>query len=170
MRKFALRLAIFLAVVLVLTGYALADLTSDWATYKGAWFTIKHPPTFQVKPSLKSRTSAKGYDSAFFIAPGGDAEFYVFSPQWNGEPKDIALNPVTEEYAAQKEEQKKGKIIRRVTIRAKDKSYLRSFVDTEDINLNTRLVFGIKCSDQETYDHYREAYLSFVRSLRQYSD
>ncbi len=170
MRKLAPGLVIFLVVVFGLAGYAFADSTSDWAAYKGAWFSIKHPQTFQVKSSMKSRTAAKGYDSAFFVSPGGEVEFYVFSPQWNGEPRDIGLNPITEEYAAQKEEQNKGKNIRRVTIQAKDKSYLRSFVDTEDTNLNTRLVFGIKYRDQKVYDKYREVYLNFVRSLRQYSD
>jgi len=157
-------------VVLVLTGHAVADVTNDWETYRGAWFTVQYPSAFQVKPSMKSRTAAKGYDSAFFIAPGGEVEFYVFSPQWHGEPQDLALNPAIEEYTAQKEERRGTKRIRRVTIRAKDKSYWRSYVDTVDTGLNTRLVYGIKYRDQQAYDDHRDMYLNFVKSLRQYAD
>ena len=86
-----------------------------------------------------------------------------------GDPTDIALNPMTEEYSSEKVEHKGSKKIRWVTISAKNRSYLRSLVDTET-ELNTRLVFGIKYCNQEIYDKFKDIYLEFVNSLRQYGD
>jgi hypothetical protein len=146
------------------------ELGRNFSVYKGAWFDIKYPSYFMVKPSIKSTQSTKGYDSVFFSSTDGGVEFYVFSPQWNGNPVDIELNPNIEEYAAKKEEKRSGKIIRFVTIRALDNTYLRSYVDTENIALNTRLVFGIKYRSQKDYDKYKQYYLYFKESLRQYAD
>jgi hypothetical protein len=52
--------------------------------YKGAWFDIMYPAGFTVRPSIKSSTSAEGYDSVFFASPDGKVEFYISSPQWRG--------------------------------------------------------------------------------------
>lgn len=167
----ALCLLLVISVVLsLLISTVNAEPKRGWLTYKGAWFTIQYPPAFSVRPSLKSSTAAKGLDSAFFVSPGRAAEFYVFSPQWNGDPKDIVLNPATEESVVRKEEYKNGKRILRVTIGAKDKSYVRSYVEIEDKKLNTRLVFGIRYREQRAYDKYKADYLKFMRSLRQYAD
>jgi hypothetical protein len=97
-------------------------------------------------------------------------EFYVFSPIWNGEPRDIEINEATEDYASQNTQTKGGIKIRRVTIRAKDGSYLRSFEDTENTNTNNRTVFGIKYRDQNVYNKYRQTYLTFKKSIRQFAD
>ncbi|MFM7158033.1 MAG: hypothetical protein ACKO0Y_09495, partial [Bacteroidota bacterium] len=34
--------------------------------YEGAWFTIKYPSDFTVRHSMRSISSAEGFDSAFF--------------------------------------------------------------------------------------------------------
>jgi hypothetical protein len=146
------------------------DSKKGWSQYKGAWFDIQYPSSFIVKPSIKSTTSKEGYDSVSFASMDGSVEFYVFSPQWNGDPVDIELKPGIEEYASRKDEKKNGKVTGFFTIRALDKSYLRSYVDTEDTRLNTRLVFGIKYRSQKDYDRYKQYYLKFKQSLRQYAD
>ena len=140
-----------------------------WRTYRGAWFEIKYPPGFRVRPSLTSG-SAQGYDSAFFSSPDGSVEFYIFSPQWNGEPADIEVNPATEVSVSQNMERSGSRTVRRVTIRARDNSSLRSFEDVEDHQLNTRRVLGIKYRDQAAYNRYRQAYLTFKGSLTQFAD
>ncbi len=160
------------------TSCAMADSEEGWKSFKGAWFSVEYPSGFQVRPSLKSRTSVKGVDSAFFTSPDGAVEFYVFSPQWNGEPSDIALKPETEELVSEKvenkpdERQKMGAklSVRWFTIAARDKSYTRSYVDTENKQLNTRYVMGIKYPDQKVYKDFRDIYLKFVNSLRQFGD
>jgi hypothetical protein len=134
---------------------------------KGAYFDIKYPAGFRVRPSLRGDENP---DSAFFTAPDGSVEFYVFSPIWNGEPRDIEINEATEDYVSQ-DTQTKGAIkIRRESSRARDGSHLRSFEDTENTNTNNRTVFGIKYRNQNAYNRYRKTYLTFKKSIRQYAD
>lgn len=164
MRTKAALLLTMLAVFSVLAGAA----QKGWLTYKGAYFDIKYPAGFRVRPS--QRTDGERSDSVFFTAPDASVEFYVFSPIWNGEPQDIEINGATEDYVSQDTQTNRGIKIRRVTIRAKDGSYLRSFEDTENTNTNNRTVFGIKYRNQSAYNRHRQTYLTFKKSIRQYAD
>ena len=147
----------------------------NWLTYKGAWFEIKYPSNFKVKPAQKSATSTTGYDSVYFVSPGNNVAFYVFSPQWQGKANesDLEINPNREELIEQnitKEKDQMGnlKTIRAVTVKAKDNSYVRAFRDeTTD---TTRIVFGIQYKSNEFYNKYYNDYLFFKKSLRQFSD
>jgi hypothetical protein len=122
-----------------------------------------------VRPSQRSATSTEGYDSVFFRSPDGEVEFFIYSPQWMGEPKEIEVNPATEILVNEKVEQGKNNRTRWITIRAKDHSYHKSFVD-EITTYNTRTVFGIIYHDQNTYQRYRQDYLNFKKSLIRYAD
>lgn len=155
-----------LLALLISIGPAAAS-QSGWRTYRGAYFEIKYPAGFSVRPSQRSDENP---DSAFFAAPDKSVEFYVFSPIWNGDPKDIEINEATEIYVSQNTQTRGGIKIRRATIRAKDGSYLRSFEDTENTNTNNRTIFGIKYRDQNVYDRYRQTYLTFKKSIRQFAD
>lgn len=143
---------------------------SGWRTHKGAWFEIKYPANFKARALLESISFDGQYDSAVFTAADGSAEFYVFAPQWNGKPSDIEIDPGKEEYVSQQAEQKGTINVRRVTIKAKDGSYTRAFEDTENTDLNIRRVFGFKYKNRAAYDKYRSQYLTFKRSLQQFSD
>lgn len=142
---------------------------NTWQTYAGAWFEIRYPPGFRVRPSQPS-TSANGYDSAFFISGDGSVEFYVFAPQWNGTALDIEVNPATETVVSQNVARSGSKRIRRLTIRAQDGSYLRSYEDTEDVATNTRKILGIKYVNTAAYNRYRQDYVRFKASLVQFAD
>lgn len=159
-----------LILMLILCGGTSIDNAAQgWRTYTGAWFEVKYPSNFTARPSQRS-SSASGFDSAFFTAPGGSVEFYVFSPQWNGEPGDIALDSRFEVSVSQTTQRSGSKIVRRATIRARDGSYTRSFEDIEDTATNTRRVFGIKYANQAAYNRYRQTYLTFKQSLTQFAD
>jgi len=137
-------------------------------TFSGAYFTVKIPGGFKAKPSLNNGGSSP--DSAFFTSPDGKVEFYIYSPIWNGNPTDIQVKSATEEITDQKEEKNGAVIVRRVTIKAKDGSYFRSYEDTEDTEHNTRRVLGIRYANAEAYAQYKDAYLAFKKSLQQFSD
>jgi hypothetical protein len=162
-----------LITILLISGECRGE--GKWLTYKGAWFEIKYPSDFKVKPAQKSSTSTKGYDSVYFISPDNNVAFYVFSPQWQGEAKDtdLEINPNREELIEQnitKEKDQMGnfKTIRTLTVKAKDNSYMRAIRDeTTD---TTRLVFGIKYKSKEFYNKYYNAYLLFKKSLKQFAD
>ncbi|HEX8707691.1 MAG TPA: hypothetical protein VF723_05470 [Pyrinomonadaceae bacterium] len=161
-------IACLLGLLFLASAMAAGAEGGKWLNYRGAWFDIKYPAGFKVRPSQPSTTSSAGYDGVFFRSPDATVEFYVFSPQWNGEPAGIRLKPASEAYVSQNEEEKDGKKIRRATIRAKNGSYLRSYEDIEDAS--TRRTFGIKYRDQAAYERYRQDYLTFKQSLTQYAD
>ena len=156
-------LMIFISNISVAAG---SENKQSWSTYTGAWFKIEFPPGFEVRPSLD--------DSAFFISPDKKVEFYVFSPQWNGEPTDFVFTSQSEKEIAREEQKSEQKIVpgftvQWVTVKAKNGSYWRSWVDKETEN-NTRTVFGIKYQNQEVYKKYKEQYRRFKGSLIQYAD
>jgi hypothetical protein len=162
-----------LVMIFLISGESKGE--GNWRTYKGAWFEIKYPPGFKVKPGQKSATRVEGYDSAYFVSPDNNVVFYVFSPQWQGKaPKaDTEINPDREvliEQNVRKEKDPAGmvKTIRTVMVKAKDNSYVRAIKDeTTD---TTRMVFGIKYKSKEFYDKYYNDYLSFKKSLSQFAD
>lgn len=143
---------------------------AGWKSFEGAWFEISYPPGFIARPSKKSATAESGYDSAFFTSPDGLAEFYVFAPQWNGEPNDIRLDPSAERLVSQKRDRQGERVIRWFEIRATNGSYLRAYVDTFDEGQNTRVVFGFKYRDARAHQRNRDLYLLFKDSLVQFSD
>ncbi len=165
------RLAKLLVIVIIVaTAISAAAGAKPWPKYEGAWFSVSYPPGWSVRPSLKSKTSDKGYDSVFFQSPDKKAEFYVFSPQWNGDPTDIKLKPQIEKQLSQKVQVKGTSTATLVTIRAKNKSYNRSYLDRQDSATNTRVVFGLKYTKSTTYAKYKNLYAKFKASLVQLGD
>jgi hypothetical protein len=145
---------------------------SGTRVFHGAWFDIRYPADFRVRPSQRSQT-ADGYDSAFFTAPDGSVTFYVFLPQWNGDPRDIRLQPGREVLTAHatRRRTEHGYMVTAAwfTARARDGSYTRSWVDTQT-SLNSRCVFGIRSRDAASLARYGRRYAAFKASLRGYAD
>jgi hypothetical protein len=138
-------------------------------TFEGAWFSIRYPSDFIVRPSMHS-TSADGYDSAFFTSPDKLVEFYVFSPQWDGNAYDITLNPMREYLIDKDVRNLSDRTETLFTIAAKDGSYKRSYRETTSIHSNVRWIVGIKYSSQMAYQTYQDTYVAFKKSLEQYAD
>ena len=150
---------------------------SSYAVYQGAWFKIEYPRGWKATSLSRSKTSVTGYDSARFTSPDGSAEFYVFSPQW----QEIMLDPRQEVLVAHRlghasHGRREGgndmsaPVVNWYTVQAKDNSYQRSWVDTEDKELNTRLVFGIRYRNKQVYKKCQAQYAHFCKSLVQYAD
>ncbi|EIC19833.1 hypothetical protein [Thiorhodovibrio frisius] len=144
--------------------------TTQAASYTGAWFKVWYPDSFRAVPSIPSRTSGDGVDSAFFRSPDGQVEFYIFSPQWNGEPSDIAIDPARETVRAKETKPSGDGQVTWITLDANDGSYARSYQDTVSNGGSVRWVVGIKYSSQAAYNRYKSSYLKFKRSLEQYAD
>ncbi len=137
--------------------------------FQGAWFEISYPAGFTAVPSLASST-AEGYDSAVFTAPDGSVSFYVYAPQWGGEPTDIALDPERETLVADNRAAQNDREIRHLTICAKDGSYCRSYRDTLAQQGSVRTVVGITYRDEEARRRHLQDYLRFRNSLQQFAD
>lgn len=177
MKRQALKCAALLFMLLfsfyyMASGVALAAEKNDagFKLYKGAWFDIMYPSGFTVRPSIKSSTSAEGYDSAFFVSPDGKVEFYISSPQWRGSNDDIAIDEKTEKKVEEEVQKNKGRKVTFYTISAKNGSYTRTYQHTTENDGTVEWVIGIKYAGQKDYDRYKNAYLKFKGSLKQYAD
>ena len=137
--------------------------------FQGAWFEITYPAGFTAVPSLASST-AEGYDSVVFISPDGRVSFYVFAPQWGGEPSDIALDPQRELLVNEKRTEQNGRIIYWFTICSKKGDYCRAYQDTMAQQGSVRTILGFKYRDEAARNQYRHEYLKFRDSLQLFAD
>jgi hypothetical protein len=159
-----------LVMALLVVGEArTAAAEAATSVFEGAWFRVAYPADFAVVPSLPSTTN-DGFDSAFFESPDGAVEFYVFAPQWGGNPADIALDPDHEDIAAEEIVESGGRKLTWRTIRAKDGSYERAYQITEDPAGPSLSVVGIKYRDTDALGAYRPAYIRFKESLELFAD
>jgi hypothetical protein len=154
--------------------------------YRGSWFDIEYPQNFITRPTTPTNVyntiTHVLTDEAYFTSPDGTIEFFVYSPLWSGNQETYLTIAPTEEVVSEKTEEVKesersdqfgDRIVRWVTIKAKDGSYYRSFVSIkEQVGTGSDLhhVFGIKYQDNASYEKYREAYVAFKESLQQYAD
>ncbi len=141
---------------------------SQTKTFQGAWFEVKYPTDFKAKGSLASETS-DGFDSAIFTSPDGTVSFYVYSPQWSGDARDIGIQP-NEELTSTRADNTDSKSVEWWTIVANDQTYTRSYQKTTDMASNTMSVIGVKHKNQASYDRYKKQYIAFKSSLKQFAD
>jgi hypothetical protein len=137
--------------------------------FRGAWFEVAYPASFTPVPSLRSSTG-EGYDSIAFESPDGRVSFYIYAPQWGGEPTDIALDPMRESLVSDKKTEKNGRTVRWLTICAKDGSYCRAYQDTIAQQGSLRTTLGIRYRDEKARRQYHQDYLNFRDSLVQFTD
>ncbi len=148
--------------------------------YRGSWFDVQIPSNFIANPTTPTTVyNAEEYiqtDEARFSSPDNSIEFFVFSPLWAGDPSYISISE-TEELVSEKTDESGPEnqkiVVVWKTIKAKDGSYTRSFVSTKENvgeGLGLHHVFGIKYKDSNSYDKYKDDYIFFKESLRQYAD
>jgi hypothetical protein len=144
-------------------------------TFNGQWFSIAYPEDFIPHPNSPIDTfddyEFVETDEAVFTSSNGDIEFFVFSPQWGGNPKsywDALPNEKIESDKSLVDPVDPNIVSRWVTFADKKGRYQRSFYSRR--TESTHLVFGIKSKDQATYDKFKPAYSVFKASLEQYAD
>lgn len=156
--------------------------TTEKTLYRGTWFDVQYPENFTAFPTSPTFVATTGdiriqTNEAKFVSPDGTVEFFVFSPQWGGDPTDYLKIKAIEELASEKIEESGADeadktTTRWVTVKAKDNSYYRSFISIKRANDGSSLhhVLGIKYKDTAAYEKYLNDYTQFKESLRQYSD
>ena len=136
---------LILIALCAMTLAATTTLTAQTKTFRGAWFTVEYPANF----------------------PDGSVTFYVYSPQWTGDPTDIALQK-NEREGQRKVTRGKRQTVTYWTIGAKDGSYTRSYQEVREDE--TMYVVGIRYTTQQAYNKYKKQYLQFKASLKQFAD
>ena len=94
----------------------------------------------------------------------------MFSPQWSGDATDISINPKTEIEKDKKSENTGNKKQAWFSYKNKNSEYTRSFHETINEDGPTKLIFGIEYENQAAYDKYKQNYLNFKKSLKQFAD
>ena len=163
MNKFYKLVLIFFVTFLPL----LSKDKSDFKLYRGAWFEVSYPKNFTIKPSIVSNVPNQ-YDSVFFISPDQSVRFYIYSPQWNGDPTDITIK------SDEKEIDTKTKTENGITNKwytYKNKSgYSRSYLEVTNTNQSTQHVFGFEYDSPKSLKKYKKEYDTFKKSLKQFAD
>jgi hypothetical protein len=148
--------------------------------YQGTWFDIRYPGHFTPRPLTPVQATGERQpvetDEAYFRAPDGSAEFYVFSPLWSGEPEYLQIRP--DERTLRDEGEESG---------PPDNLQRNRFIVTEAANgaagriilsvraqigsgSDTHHVFGFEYRDRAAYERYADAFEAFKASLQQYAD
>ncbi len=156
---------------------AMIEPSSKTIAFNGSWFSVSYPDNFKASPlSPKQKMDNYAYvetDEATFVSPDGTVEFFVYSPQWSGDPKSY-LEPLKNERIesdkteAGKSEDAYSPTHHWVTFVDKEGKYTRSFHSKK--SEVTHLVFGIKYTSVKHYERYKAAYNAFKKSLMQYAD
>lgn len=154
---------------------------TDTKDFSGTWFRVSYPADFTAM-------SDSNNDGATFASSDGLVEFYVYSPMWYGDTsytelksnEEVVSDESVTEQTVINPSVTNTTITRRATYRAKDGSYLRSFVSIKDQVFDTpdqygrdavlHHVFGIKYKHQAAYNKYLSQYLDFKKSLMQFAD
>lgn len=149
------------------------DTIQAFEIYYGNWFSIEYPATFTANPTEPVATfdnySFVETDEANFLSPDGAIEFFVYSPQWGGEPDSYLTTFENEELIDEKETVTPSAVTQRwITFKDVSGLYTRSVVSIK--SESTHLVFGIKYKNAQVYEMYKESYIRFKKSLRQYAD
>lgn len=160
-------LRVFITIILFSCAFCNTK-SAQSLVYKGAWFQINYPLGFTAKGSQKS-LSADGFDSATFTSPDQDVEFYVFSPQWNGDAQDIILQ-TNEKLSSTTSQQNGDHTTTWWTISAKDGSYFRSYQQKTNTVYHTNCIFGIRYKNQSALKTYTLQYSKFKSSLIPFAD
>ena len=144
--------------------------TCSGVTFEGAWFDVTVPAEFKATPLLPG-LSSDGHDSASFTSPDGSVSFYVFAPQWSGNPLTIAIDPETEVLRDETTSVLENGVKNRWwTIDAKDGSYARSYHEVTDAEGTSRHVIGTKYASVVALQTYGADYACFKNSLERYLD
>ena len=140
--------------------------------YNGSWFSVEIPTGFSASP-LSPEKHIDNYsfvetDEARFTSPDGTVEFFIYSPQWSGNPKDYLVQQSNEKIVDGMEETNLETSHRWGTFEDKDGKYTRAYhsIRTE----STHHVFGVKYTDKKSYERYKAKYMAFKKSLQQYAD
>jgi trehalose-6-phosphate synthase len=154
------------------------EAPAQLATYSATWFQIEYPSDFTASPTTPTSVYGDDYhfvetEEATFTSPDGTVEFFIFSPQWGGDPIDYLEQKSSEKVIETKEDQSTDDPFFTVThtwktFEDKQGKYTRAYhsIKTE----STHCVFGVKYTNRKMYERYKAAYMTFKKSLQQFAD
>jgi hypothetical protein len=170
------------ALAFVTFGACRPEAAADAAPklYQGNWFDISYPGDFTARPlspvNPAGERRAVETDEAYFRAPDGGAEFYVYSPLWSGEPEYLQIRADERTLRDEGEESGPPDNLQRnrfIITEAADGAAGRMILSVRTqigTGSDTHHVFGFEYRDRAAYELYTQAFEAFKASLQQYAD
>ncbi|PHR28699.1 MAG: hypothetical protein COA38_11945 [Fluviicola sp.] len=153
------------------------DEPIQMASFNGSWFRVEYPQNFTASPITPTQKYGDyefvDTDEASFTSPDGTVEFFVYSPQWGGDPIDYLVEKSNEKTASSSEDNTNSDdpfsvSHHWVTYEDKEGKYTRSYHSL--MTESTHHVFGVRYTNRKMYERYKAAYLAFKKSLQQFAD
>ncbi len=152
-------------------------VSKQMKNFQGNWFKVTYPANFKASPNSPVEKmedySFVRTDEATFVSQDGSVEFFVYSPQWAGDPIEYLKKRSNEKITSDKTQKGDSddpfSIAHRwVTFEDVDGKYVRCYHSQRAES--THHVFGVKYTNIKMYEVYKAAYLAFKKSLEQYAD
>jgi hypothetical protein len=131
--------------------------------YVGARLKTVHPPGFATTPPLNDSPSS-GDNCAVFVFPNRQVDLYVYSLQWSGNAKDVALNLTTEHLVSRRRSIAKDCTTTCLTYTARNGIHTRTVCIQPDVN--TDHAFGVMFPRQRPTCVAEVASFLFRKSVR----
>jgi len=145
------------------------DVPAGWKTFKGNYFSIGVPPGFVATPQGDAGGGGR-HDEVSLWNAELSVEFYVYSPQWNGQAIIMEVATRAEELTSS-ESKRTGNIEEtQLTITALDKSYTRFVLSLTNVAENTNKTFGVRVPNMKVYEKIRPTYVTWKKTLTQFAD
>lgn len=146
-------------------------------SYMGSWFNIQYPGDFTASPSepVEEWEDIKyiNTDEASFVSPEGDVEFFVYSPQWSGEPKDYLELKGNEKIISEETTENGEQVTKTAVIQSETPEYFREYESVRyfvGTGSEIHHVFGFKYKNEELKTAYNDQFETFKSSLEQFAD
>lgn len=153
-----------------------SEVQNEAPKYTGNWFEINYPKDFAPSPTEPLQVwediSYIETDEAYFLSPDQSVEFFVYSPQWDGEPKDYLMAKENEEIFSEEKTEEENIVKTETIFKEKNAEYFRKALSTRETLGDTKLhwVFGIKYVNEDALANYEEDFNKFKESLVQFAD
>ncbi len=145
------------------------EKNTETKTYENDLLSLEYPASFSVKLSSEYKETEGGNSGVFFESPDKLVEFYAFASTGDDKTPDIDLTE-NEKLVSEKQIKKNAGTSKMWTIKAKDGSYLRSYMSINyHDGLISKNIVGIKYKNIDAYNKYKADYIAFKKSFLKYN-
>ncbi len=156
---------------------------SQWKSYDKDFFAIMHPANFSLAYSFnlvegkKDDPELEESNTAYFVSPDKTVAFYVYSPQWSGEPSALVAGDnetgsqtADLSYLCPADKNSFDENASSTLHVFKTNTYTREVFDVAHEQLGTRRTFAIEYRSEADRARYWQQFLLFTIGLTQYAD
>ena len=142
-----------------------AGVQQSWKLFQGNYFKVGIPTGFTVVPPGEINNDAS--DMISFWNPDSQVGFTVWVPLWDGESLAKELKGRGEVLSTRKRIRDDDVIEEKLTITARDKSYIRYVTTRTNKATNNCMAFGIQVPNLQVYAQVEATYSAWKNTFVQ---